>query len=59
MKRRTIVLAILFVAVVAASLCYIYGSRNDAPYTIKNGMIHFAEPERAESECAAETPEQK
>ena len=52
MKRRTIVLAILFVAVVAASLCYIYGSRNDAPYTIKNGMIHFAEPERAEGQTS-------
>ena len=52
MKRRTIVLAILFVAVVAASLCYIYCGKNDAPYTIKNGMIHFAEPERTEGQTS-------
>ena len=46
MKRRTILFIVLFVATIASALCYIYCSAGDKTYTIKNGMIHFAEPER-------------
>lgn len=53
MKRRTIVLGALFVATIASTLCYIFSSKGfDAPYTIKNGMIHFAEPERAKGQTS-------
>ena len=53
MKRRTIVLAALFVATIVSALCYIFleGNTNE-PYTIKNGMIYFAEPERAEGQTS-------
>ncbi len=46
MKRRSILLIMLFVATLASALCYIYCGANDKPYTIKKGMIHFDEPKR-------------
>ena len=52
MKRRTILLIVLFVATIASALCYIYCGANDKPYTIKKGMIHFAEPERSEGQTS-------
>ena len=53
MKRRTIVLAALFVATIVSTFCYIFleGDTNES-YTIKNGMIYFAEPERAEEQTS-------
>lgn len=52
MKRRTIVLAALFVATVISAFCYIYCSDNGLPYTVKNGMIHFDEPERVKGQTS-------
>ena len=52
MKRRTLILAALFVATVVSAFCYLYCSNCDKPYTIKNGIIHFAEPERAEGQTS-------
>ena len=52
MKRRNILFVALFVATIVSVLCYIYRGDSDSPYTIKNGMIHFAEPERAEGQSS-------
>lgn len=52
MKRRTILLVTLFVVTIISALCYIYCSDCGKPYTIKNGMIHFAEPERAKGQTS-------
>ena len=53
MKRRTIALAALFLATIISALIYIFvEGGNKQPYTIKNGMIHFAEPERAEGQTS-------
>ena len=48
--KKTLVLVVLFVATIAAALSYMYmrdGEAENAPYSI-DGMIRFAEPERAE-----------
>ena len=45
MKRKLIFGTILIAVVVAAIVAFY--NKADKPYTIKNGMIHFAEPERA------------
>ena len=45
MKRNLIIGTILIAIVVAASIVA-FNNKSDKPYTIKNGMIHFAEPER-------------
>lgn len=52
MKRRNILFVTLFVATIVSVLCYVYRGDSDSPYTIKNGMIHFAEPERAEGQSS-------
>ena len=52
MKRRTLVLAALFVATVVSAFCYLYCGNCDKPYTIKKGIIHFAEPERVEGQTS-------
>lgn len=44
MKRKLIFGTILIAVVVAAIVAFY--NKTDKPYTIKNGMIHFAEPER-------------
>ena len=53
MNKKRILLGLLVIAVVSA-FCYIYfcGGENDKPYTIKDGMIHFVEPERAEGQTS-------
>ena len=53
MNKKRFLLGLLVIAVVSA-FCYIYyyGGENDKPYTIKDGMIHFAEPERAEGQTS-------
>ena len=53
MNKKRILLGLLVIAVVSA-FCYIYfcGGANDKPYTIKDGMIHFVEPERAEGQTS-------
>ena len=50
--KKTLCLVILFVATIAGALFYIYGNDNSKPYTIKGGMIHFTEPERAEGQTS-------
>ena len=52
MKRRTIALAALFLATIISTLFFIFLSEDNKPYTIKNGMIHFAEPERVEGQTS-------
>ena len=52
MKRRNILIVALFVSTIVSVLCYLYRGDSDSPYTIKNGMIHFAEPERAEGQTS-------
>lgn len=53
MKRRTIALAALFLATIISAIIFIFvEGGNKQPYTIKNGMIHFAEPERAEGQTS-------
>ena len=47
MNRRILLPVLLLLAIITAALCYICGGTTDKPYSIKNGMIHFAEPERA------------
>lgn len=44
MKRNLIFGTILIAVVVAVAV--VFNNKTDKPYTIKNGMIHFAEPER-------------
>lgn len=45
MKRRTIALCTLFLAIITSALIFVVAG-NDKPYTIKKGMIHFDEPKR-------------
>ena len=52
--KKTLVLVVLFVATIAAALSYMYmrdGEAENAPYSI-DGMIRFAEPERAEGQTS-------
>ena len=49
MKRKIFVLTMLLAAVVTCTVIVLSYTANNKPYTIKNGMIHFAEPERAET----------
>ncbi len=53
MKKRIIALAALFLATIIATSSFVFfdGGKKH-PYTIKNGMIHFAEPERAEGQTS-------
>ena len=44
MKRKFIVIVLLVAALASAFVAF--NKSADKPYTIKNGMIHFAEPER-------------
>ena len=50
--KRNILLVTLLVAIVSACSIYIFANKNNEPYTIKDGMIHFAEPERAEGQTS-------
>ena len=49
MKKPIYSIILLAIALIGAILfmCGIYDMPSNKPYTIKNGMIHFAEPERA------------
>ena len=46
MKRKIFVLTMLLAAVVTCTVIVFSYTANNKPYTIKNGMIHFAEPDR-------------
>ena len=52
MKRKIFVLTTLLAAVVTCTVIVLSYTANNKPYTIKNGMIHFAEPERAEGQTS-------
>ena len=51
--KKNLIISVLFVAVVISAFCVVFcGGSNDKPYTIKDGMIHFVEPERAEGQTS-------
>ena len=52
MKKRTLLLTTFLIVTIVAALCYFGYNKNTKPYIIKNGMIHFAEPERAEGQTS-------
>ena len=52
MKKRSLILVTLLIATLVGALCVTGYKKDDSPYTIKNGMIHFAEPARAEGQTS-------